>query len=87
MKVERHILLFHWWAQDSYHLLQRMGVERGQENSDVVSCFGADCCVFEGPGKEDYANITKVCYLRCTNTMDNFKIKTDLCQGSCRPRT
>lgn len=42
---------------------------------DNVLCSGAGGCAFEGSEKENYFDISKVCSLRCTKTIDNFKGK------------
>ena len=41
----------------------------------------------EGPGKDDYSDISKVCYFRCQKTVDgSLKVKIDLSQRSYRCR-
>lgn len=49
----------------------------------VVSRSGAGLLCLEGSGKEYYSDNSKVCFLRCTKTIDNFKDKFDICQYDC----
>lgn len=47
----------------------------GQQNNNVVLCSGAGGCAFKGSGKENYMDVSKVYYLRCTKIISNFKRK------------
>lgn len=40
----------------------------------------------EGPGKGDYSDFSKVCYLGCKKTIDSWKVMMGLRQGSYRAR-
>ena len=80
-KRETHTSL-QWWVQDSYHF-KYIEMECGQKYNNVVSCSGAGGCGFEGSGKEYYSDISKICFLRCTKTIDNFKDRFAICQCDC----
>lgn len=57
----------------------------GRQDSSGVSCPGAGGGALEGSGKENYTS--KVCYPPCTKAGTLREVKTDLCQGSCKPGT
>ena len=46
----------------------------GQKDNNEVLCSGARDCVFQGSAKQDYSDISEVCYFRCIKT-DNLKGK------------
>lgn len=70
---QRHSLLSQGWVQESSQV-RHTEMPCGAHD-DVVSRSGARACAFEGSGKENRPDISKVCYLRCPKTTDDFNIR------------
>lgn len=79
---EGHMLLSHWWVLIAHICGTEMvlGVEDNKEEFCGLVLWWGGCA--RRAGKGDYADISKVWYLRCKKPYTG-----SLCQGSSKPRT